>query len=466
MAPPDALGSARVSFDAPAPDVKSTDGGSENLLRDAALTTECTTSPTTGMPLVALDGPAAWKPEDLRASQNWGRTLTEAQISELHAVLAHAKANGLEWEEVDGMNIPANMTKELFALGPELRSLVATMAAELEDGTGAVMIENFPVHGIPHEDVGALYVGLCSHIGALRWAIQRGAQVPQPRLRRPSRPRQGGDEGQHPGGWQAVQQLLPAAHRQVRRHLLLGIARRGQGCASRVCSCATAFNEMLKKYPRLVPKLFNPVERIWEGEDGKVALPLMDITKEGKFTSQISPSTSTARSRCRTPARSTTRPSKPSTWSKRSGWRTASNSSCSPASRTGSTTTRCTMDAPDGRTPPKRTSPPSTRQTPSPRRPMKMKTARRRPAGCCSASGCRRTTPARSRTIRDTAACGRRRTRRRPRRTRTRARDRRIVPRGSPPGHGVREAQLLRSVQASLRMNRREEYAPISSRRV
>ena len=174
MAPPDALGSARVSFDAPAPDVKSTDGGSENLLRDAALTTECTTSPTTGMPLVALDGPAAWKPEDLRASQNWGRTLTEAQISELHAALAHAKANGLEWEEVDGMNIPANMTKELFALGPELRSLVATMAAELEDGTGAVMIENFPVHGIPHEDVGALYVGLCSHIGALRWQSSAG----------------------------------------------------------------------------------------------------------------------------------------------------------------------------------------------------------------------------------------------------------------------------------------------------
>jgi len=290
MAPPDALGSARVSFDAPAPDVKSTDGGSENLLRDAALTTECTTSPTTGMPLVALDGPAAWKPEDLRASQNWGRTLTEAQISELHAALAHAKANGLEWEEVDGMNIPANMTKELFALGPELRSLVATMAAELEDGTGAVMIENFPVHGIPHEDVGALYVGLCSHIGALRWQSSAG-------LRSRSR-----GYGVHLGRVRAeMKGNTPEAGKQSNNYFrlhtdrcdvisLLGIRAAAKGGASRVCSAVTVFNEMLKKYPCLVPKLFNPVERIWEGEDGKVALPLMDITKEGKFTSQISPS--------------------------------------------------------------------------------------------------------------------------------------------------------------------------------
>ena len=285
MAPPDAA-VAHVSFDAFQTESKA--NNEENAL--GALQDPVATSPTTGAPLVPLTGPAAWKPEDLRASQNWGRTLTEAQISELHAALAHAKANGLEWEEVDGMNIPANMTKELFALGPELRSLVATMAAELEDGTGAVMIENFPVHGIPHEDVGALYVGLCSHIGALRWQSSAG-------LRSRSR-----GYGVHLGRVRAeMKGNTPEAGKQSNNYFrlhtdrcdvisLLGIRAAAKGGASRVCSAVTVFNEMLKKYPRLVPKLFNPVERIWEGEDGKVALPLMDITKEGKFTSQISPS--------------------------------------------------------------------------------------------------------------------------------------------------------------------------------
>ena len=178
-----------------------------------------------------LTGPAAWKPADLLASQNWGRTLTEPQIAELHAALAHAKTHGLEWEDVDGMRIPANMGKELFALGPECLPLVAEMAAELEDGMGAVMIRNFPVENVPEEDVGALYVGFCTHLGVPRVAVQRRAQVSVPRVRRVPGPRSRRDEGKHPRGWQAVQQLLPSAHRQVRRHLPPRHSRRGRGAA-------------------------------------------------------------------------------------------------------------------------------------------------------------------------------------------------------------------------------------------
>ena len=170
MAPPDAA-VAHVSFDALQTE-ESKANNDENGL--GALQDPVATSPTTGAPLVPLTGPAAWKPADLLASQNWGRTLTEPQIAELHAALAHAKTHGLEWEDVDGMRIPANMSKELFALGPECLPLVAEMAAELEDGMGAVMIRNFPVENVPEEDVGALYVGFCTHLGVPRWQSSAG----------------------------------------------------------------------------------------------------------------------------------------------------------------------------------------------------------------------------------------------------------------------------------------------------
>ena len=127
MAPPDAA-VAHVSFDAL--QTEESKANNENGL--GALQDPVATSPTTGAPLVPLTGPAAWKPADLLASQNWGRTLTEPQIAELHAALAHAKTHGLEWEDVDGMRIPANMSKELFALGPECLPLVAEMAADID----------------------------------------------------------------------------------------------------------------------------------------------------------------------------------------------------------------------------------------------------------------------------------------------------------------------------------------------
>ncbi|ACO62399.1 predicted protein [Micromonas commoda] len=285
MAPPDAA-VAHVSFDAL--QTEESKANNENGL--GALQDPVATSPTTGAPLVPLTGPAAWKPADLLASQNWGRTLTEPQIAELHAALAHAKTHGLEWEDVDGMRIPANMSKELFALGPECLPLVAEMAAELEDGTGAVMIRNFPVENVPEEDVGALYVGFCTHLGVPRWQSSAG-------LRSRSR-----GYGVYLGRVRAeMKGNTPEAGKQSNNYFrlhtdrcdvisLLGIRAAAKGGASRVASAVTIYNEMLEKYPTLVPKLFNPVERIWEGKDGKVALPLMDITKEGKFTSQISPS--------------------------------------------------------------------------------------------------------------------------------------------------------------------------------
>jgi len=163
------------------------------------------------------------------------------------------------------------------------------LAAELEDGTGATMIANFPVEGYSHEDVGAMYVGLCCHIGHLRQQSSAG-------LRSRSR-----GYGTYLGRVQAeMKGNTPEAGKQSNNYFrlhtdrcdvisLLGIRTAAKGGASRICSAVTVYNEMLKEYPHLVPKLFEPCERIWEGQGGKVALPLMGV-HEGKFTGQLSPS--------------------------------------------------------------------------------------------------------------------------------------------------------------------------------
>lgn len=48
------------------------------------------------MPLQPLNSPAAWTVADLRRSSDWAYQLTDADIAELEAAIAHARATGKE----------------------------------------------------------------------------------------------------------------------------------------------------------------------------------------------------------------------------------------------------------------------------------------------------------------------------------------------------------------------------------
>mmetsp|Transcript_118799 Transcript_118799/g.229205 ORF Transcript_118799/g.229205 Transcript_118799/m.229205 type:complete len:254 (-) Transcript_118799:249-1010(-) len=62
------------------------------------------------------------------------------------------------------------------------------------------------------------------------------------------------------------------------------------GGASRVCSAPAIYNALLEQDPELADTLAQPIDRIWEGENGYFRLPVMGLTPDGKFTTQISPS--------------------------------------------------------------------------------------------------------------------------------------------------------------------------------
>mmetsp|Transcript_7661 Transcript_7661/g.23914 ORF Transcript_7661/g.23914 Transcript_7661/m.23914 type:complete len:241 (+) Transcript_7661:874-1596(+) len=71
---------------------------------------------------------------------------------------------------------------------------------------------------------------------------------------------------------------------------LLGVRTASVGGASRVASAVAIHDEMIDRAPELAERLYHPIERIWEGGTGVIALPIWAMTPEGKFTTQLSPS--------------------------------------------------------------------------------------------------------------------------------------------------------------------------------
>jgi hypothetical protein len=71
---------------------------------------------------------------------------------------------------------------------------------------------------------------------------------------------------------------------------LMSIRTAPRGGASRVCSAPAVYNALLERDPELAQVLAQPIDRIWEGENGFFRLPVWGLTPEGKFTTQISPS--------------------------------------------------------------------------------------------------------------------------------------------------------------------------------
>lgn len=238
--------------------------------------------------------PAAWSKAGLGESANWGRVISKPEMDEMRQALESAYAAGLEFMTLaeDEAPVPMNMTKEMFKAGPALQALADELANELEDGTGAAMLANFPTpaDGTSLKDAAAMYVGLCCLMGVPVWQSSAG-------LRSKSR-----GYGLVLGHVKAeMQGGTPVAGKQSNNYFRLHTDRcdvisllcirpaPGGGGASRVASAITIFNEMREKHPDLAAKLFEPVPRIWEGKGGVVSHPPWAV-HAGKFTTQISPS--------------------------------------------------------------------------------------------------------------------------------------------------------------------------------
>jgi len=204
--------------------------------------------------------PAAWRGADVRARADWVVRLAPAQVDELERAAGAAAARGIGLEA---------LRREDFPL-PTLAPLVARWARELAGGRGFLLIRGLPVTRWGDERAALVYWGLGQHLGEpgaqnpqgelLGHVVDTGEDAANPFVRRY---RTAGDIAYHCDLADAVGLLcLRAAPR---------------GGASRIVSSVSVYNELLRRRPDLVDRLYAPFCLDTRDEQGEGRLPYVPI---------------------------------------------------------------------------------------------------------------------------------------------------------------------------------------------
>lgn len=189
-----------------------------------------------------IEGPAAWRGGELRERpEAWSETLDEDAIAELDAAIRHVRERGLPLGKVHREDFP------LPTLGPRAEG----WARELLEGRGFLLLRGLPVERWGDEDAALAFWGLGQHLG------QPGAQNPEGDLL--GHVRDTGEERTNPN----VRRYKTAG--DIRFHCdladavgLLCLRSARAGGASRIASSVAVYNEILRRRPDLVERLYEP----------------------------------------------------------------------------------------------------------------------------------------------------------------------------------------------------------------
>lgn len=102
-----------------------------------------------------IGGNADWLGADLQGSNAWVHVFDAAEIAEIEAALAHAKASGRALKE---------LTRDDFPL-PTLAALLARMQTELEDGCGLQLLRGLPTEVFDKDALRLIYWGIGLYVG-------------------------------------------------------------------------------------------------------------------------------------------------------------------------------------------------------------------------------------------------------------------------------------------------------------
>jgi hypothetical protein len=188
-----------------------------------------------------LATPAAWRGADLARRSDWIVDLTAADVADLENALAAVGARHVAM---------GAMRREDFPL-PTLAPRIAEWRRELTAGRGFVVVRGIPVARWGDDAAALAYWGLGLHLG------RPGAQNPQDELL-----------------GHVVDTGEDAANPYVRRYRtagdiayhcdladvvgLLCLRTAKSGGASRIVSSVAVYNELLRRHPELVARLYEP----------------------------------------------------------------------------------------------------------------------------------------------------------------------------------------------------------------
>jgi len=194
-----------------------------------------------------ITGPSVWYGDDLLADRSWELSLADTHIAELARALEVVKRRGLTL---------AQMTCDDFPL-PILSPLIGVIIDELRDGRGFACVRNFPVSEYSLQDLEIMYWGFCAHLGT--GLTQNGDAglihyVTDGRLQP--------NQGRRGVGFPQETKLHIDLTDMV---ALLCVRQAPDQPLSRVASSMTVYNELLKRRPDALPRLYAGYE--WDRMD-------------------------------------------------------------------------------------------------------------------------------------------------------------------------------------------------------
>ena len=103
------------------------------------------------MGLVApVEGPCAWRGQDIANSECWICDLRPAHIDEIEAALARVEKRGVDWHDITAADFPL----------PGLTDLIGQIRNELENGCGLMKLRGLPVSRYNEIQLRSLYFGI------------------------------------------------------------------------------------------------------------------------------------------------------------------------------------------------------------------------------------------------------------------------------------------------------------------
>lgn len=198
---------------------------------------------------------AAWTGKELAAGADWRETLTDADLAELDRALAAAKQTGKPMGQ---------LTKADFPL-PTLVKKIDRWRTEISEGRGFQVLRGVPVERWTESESEVFFWCLGQHLGI------PGAQNPQRDLLGHVR-----DTGESPE---------KVRHYRTRVNInfhcdaadvvgLLCLKKAKVGGKSRIVSSVAVYNELLRRRPDLVDRLYEPFMMDTKGEGGVRYLPV------------------------------------------------------------------------------------------------------------------------------------------------------------------------------------------------
>src|SRR5262245_43897361 len=226
----------------------------------------------------SLEGPFAWRGEQLERGTRWQRRLSATDLVELDLALQHIAGCGRDLPDLRREDFPLD----------RLATRLADISRELEEGCGVVRLRGLPIDRYAEPQLRLLFAGLCLHLGTLVY------QNPIGQLIRPIR-----DEGMEVGarygqvrsesGVFLSSRARTASSAGLRFHTdradvvaLLCAGRAKSGGTSKIASSVAVHNELLRQRPDLCELLYREYHRSRLGEEvggehTTYALPIFGI---------------------------------------------------------------------------------------------------------------------------------------------------------------------------------------------